>query len=138
MMAKLATIVAWSPPSASLSDSSTGSPLLAAVLWVQNLVVGPVATVVASIAVAAVGLMMFSGRLNLRRGGVVLSGCFILFGASTIAAGIRGAAIVGGLGPSEPLRQHPVAAEPMPLNVPPTAPPAKPRDPYAGASLPPR
>jgi len=42
--------------------------------------------------VAAVGLMMLTGRLNWRMGVTVILGCFILFGASAIVAGIKQAA----------------------------------------------
>ena len=42
-------------------------------------------------AVAAVGFMMLTGRLNWRYGATVILGCFILFGATTIVSGIRAA-----------------------------------------------
>jgi type IV secretion system protein VirB2 len=51
-----------------------------------------VATAVAVIAVAMVGFMMLTGRMNWRMGGTVVLGCFILFGATTIVAGIQAAA----------------------------------------------
>ena len=41
------------------------------------------------IAIAAVGFMMLTGRLNWRYGATVILGCFILFGAGAIVAGIR-------------------------------------------------
>ena len=44
------------------------------------------------IAVAAVGFMMLTGRLNWRYGATVILGLFILFGAAGIVAGIRQAA----------------------------------------------
>ena len=53
---------------------------------------GTVATVVAVIAVAVVGLMMLTGRMNWRYGATVILGCFILFGAASIVAGIQSAA----------------------------------------------
>ena len=53
---------------------------------------GNVATTAAVIAVAAVGFMMLTGRLNWRYGITVVIGCFILFGATSIVAGIRAAA----------------------------------------------
>ena len=67
-------------------------PILNAVLWMQNTLLGNVATAAAVIAVAAVGFMMLSGRLNWRYGATVIIGCFVLFGAATIVAGIRTAA----------------------------------------------
>ena len=66
-------------------------PILNAVMWMQNTLLGNVATAVAVIAVAAVGLMMLSGRLNWRHGATVIIGCFVLFGAATIVEGIRAA-----------------------------------------------
>lgn len=136
MRGVLAATAAWGQPMPSLADPPGVSPLLGAALWVQNLVVGPVATVVAVIAVAAVGLMMLTGRLNVRRGGVVLCGCFILFGASGIAAGIRGAAIAGGLGSARSASEPRVMEQPRPALVPTSQPPNQ--DLYAGASVPPR
>jgi type IV secretion system protein VirB2 len=50
---------------------------------------GTVATVAAVIAVAAVGFMMLTGRMNWRHGATVILGCFVLFGAGAIVAGIR-------------------------------------------------
>jgi type IV secretion system protein VirB2 len=35
---------------------------------------------------------MLTGRLNWRHGGVVILGCFVLFGAASIVGGIRTAA----------------------------------------------
>ena len=56
---------------------------------------GTVATVAAVIAIAACGFMMLTGRMNWRYGATVILGCFILFGAASIVAGIRQTA--GGL-----------------------------------------
>ena len=47
---------------------------------------------VAVMAVAAIGFMMLTGRLNWRFGATVIIGVFILFGATTIVAGIQSAA----------------------------------------------
>lgn len=66
-----------------------------AVHWLQGTLLGTVATVVAVIAIASVGFMMLAGRINWRHGAVVILGCFILFGAASIVAGIRSAAIGG-------------------------------------------
>ncbi len=64
---------------------------LAALLWLQGTLMGNVATAIAVMAVAAVGLMMLTGRLNWRMGMTVIIGCFILFGAGAIVSGIRSA-----------------------------------------------
>ena len=52
----------------------------------------PVRAAVAVMAVAAVGFMMLTGRLNWRFGATVIIGVFILFGAASIVAGIQGVA----------------------------------------------
>lgn len=64
-------------------------PLESAAMWVQGTLLGNIATTVAVIAIAVVGLMMLSGRINWRHGAIVIVGCFILFGATTIVAGIQ-------------------------------------------------
>jgi type IV secretory pathway VirB2 component (pilin) len=74
------------------SDPQGSGPILAAMLWLQGTLMGNVATAVAVMAVAAVGLMMLTGRINWRMGATVIIGCFILFGASAIVSGIRQAA----------------------------------------------
>ncbi len=69
-------------------------PIVAALLWLQGTLMGNVATAVAVMAVAAVGFMMLTGRMNWRMGATVIIGCFILFGASAIVSGIQSAAAV--------------------------------------------
>lgn len=79
-----------------LTDPRGSSPIVSAVQWLQGTLLGTVATVVAVIAVASVGFLMLTGRINWRYGAVVILGCFILFGATSIVAGIRStAAFVG-------------------------------------------
>lgn len=73
-------------------DPAGSGVLLGAVNWVQGTLLGAVATAVAVIAVAGCGFMMLTGRMNWRYGGMVILGCFVLFGASAIVGGIRGAA----------------------------------------------
>jgi type IV secretion system protein VirB2 len=98
---------------------------------------GTVATTISIIAVATVGLMMLSGRVNFRYGATVILGCFIIFGASAIVAGIQSfAGGGGGLGefayrPEPPLPPEPALAPPAAVA------PAN-HDPYAGASVPSR
>ena len=48
--------------------------------------------VAAIIAIAGVGFMMLTGRMNWRHGAIVIVGCFIIFGAASIVAGIQTAA----------------------------------------------
>lgn len=79
-----------------MQDPRGSGPIVSAVQWLQGTLLGTVATVIAVIAVACVGLLMLSGRINWRHGAVVILGCFILFGAASIVAGIRSsAAFVG-------------------------------------------
>ena len=76
----------------SVGDPEGSGVIIGAMNWLQGTLLGTVATVVAVIAVAAVGFMMLTGRINWRHGAVVILGCFILFGAASIVAGIRSAA----------------------------------------------
>lgn len=76
-------------------DPQGSGVLISAVNWLQGTLLGTVATVAAVIAVASVGFMMLTGRINWRHGAVVILGCFILFGAASIVAGIRAAAVGG-------------------------------------------
>jgi len=80
---------------ASYSDPAGSGVFLAAVNWLQETLLGTVATAVAVIAVASVGFMMLTGRINWRYGVTVILGCFILFGASSIVAGIHSTATLG-------------------------------------------
>ena len=53
---------------------------------------GNVATAIAIMAVAAVGFMMLTGRINWRYGATVVVGLFVVFGAASIVTGIQSAA----------------------------------------------
>jgi type IV secretory pathway VirB2 component (pilin) len=78
------------------TDPRGSGPIVAAVYWVQNTVLGNIATAVAVVAVAVVGFMMLTGRMNWKHGITVILGCFIIFGATVIVAGIQGAARIAG------------------------------------------
>ncbi len=106
-----------------------------AALWLQSALLGTVATTIAIVAVAALGFAMLTGRTDWRRGAITILGCFILFGAGTIAAGIRSAGSSTGE-PIEPsvtpyvvpaLTPPPASLQPLPHNG---------DDPYAGAAVP--
>lgn len=77
------------------SDPQGSGVVIAAANWLQGTLLGTIATVAAVIAVATVGFMMLTGRMNWRHGAMVILGCFVLFGAGSIVAGIRSAASVG-------------------------------------------
>ncbi|MEW6598407.1 MAG: TrbC/VirB2 family protein [Pseudomonadota bacterium] len=74
------------------TDPAGSGPLLAALSWVQGTLLGNLATTAAVIAVAVVGLLMLTGRLDWRRGLTVIIGAFIVFGAVAIVSGIRSVA----------------------------------------------
>jgi type IV secretion system protein VirB2 len=89
---------AWSAAAAaqdSLSDPAGSGVIVSAVRWLEGTLLGTIATVVAVIAVATVGLLMLTGRINWRYGATVILGCFILFGAASIVAGIQSTATLG-------------------------------------------
>ncbi|MCA6286622.1 TrbC/VirB2 family protein [Phenylobacterium sp.] len=86
----LGAILSASPALAQAqADPAGSSPLIAALSWVQNTLLGTVATSAAVIAIAIVGFLMLSGRMDWRRGVIVIVGAFIIFGAVSIVAGIR-------------------------------------------------
>ena len=76
----------------SFSDPAGSGVIVSAIGWLEGTLLGTVATVVAVIAVATVGFMMLTGRVNWRHGITVILGCFVVFGASSIVAGIHSAA----------------------------------------------
>ncbi|CAN5192590.1 TrbC/VirB2 family protein [soil metagenome] len=73
-------------------DPQGSGVILNAVTWLQGTLLGNVATALAVIAVGATGLMMLTGRIDWRRGATVILGCFIVFGAAAIVAGVRSVA----------------------------------------------
>lgn len=111
------------PPAA----NGSGGSVSAASSWLTALLGGEAALLVATLAVALLGFVFLSGRLEWRRAGFVVLGISLLFGASSIAAGLMG---IGGA---------PVGSSidvPLPPPAPPTEMPSAMADPYAGASVP--
>ena len=126
------------PQLASLSayGSSLGNPsgsgaIVAAVQWLESTLLGTIATTVAVIAVAGIGFMALSGRIDIRRALTVILGCFILFGASSIVAGLQSLAHNESTVAGPPTI---IAADRPPLNTLPQRPAGY--DPYAGAAVP--
>ena len=114
---------------------TSGGAIPAAVRWIESAMLGSVATAIATIAVASIGYLAFTGRIDFRRSAQVIFGCFILFGAPVIAAGLQGiaSAFYGG---SEPpastglagsMQQRPIQ---KPVQVFRSS-----YDPYAGAAI---
>jgi type IV secretion system protein VirB2 len=126
----LAVSTFWSE-GASLSDPAGSSVILRAVQWLEGTVLGTIATTVAVIAVATVGLLALSGRIDIRRALTVVLGCFVLFGSSSIVAGLQNLIREDGAPPAPVAR-----AEVSPLATRPQRPAGY--DPYAGAAVPPR
>jgi len=90
---RLAALIMLALPSAAFAQDPAGSgPINSAFGWMQQTMLGTVATTVAVMAVAAVGFMMLTGRVNWRFGATVIVGVFIIFGAASIVGGIQGAA----------------------------------------------
>ena len=92
LLTTVALAVSSTAAHAQSTDPQGSGPIVAALGWLQGTLLGNVATAVAVMAVAAVGFMMLTGRLNWRFGATVIIGVFILFGAASIVAGIQGAA----------------------------------------------
>lgn len=111
-------------------NQSTSPDALAAAQWVNRILVGPLGTSVAVIAVAWFGFALLAGRLSLRSGGLLALGCFMLFGAPGLARALIGLAQVGNTGTALSSPQL-ITVPPPPVAVTPA-----PFDPYAGASVP--
>ena len=98
LLTRIAAVAALFLPAAAQAqgaDPAGSGPIVAALAWMQGTLLGTVATAVAVMAVAAVGFMMLTGRMNWRFGATVIIGCFILFGAGAIVSGIQSAAAAG-------------------------------------------
>ena len=68
----------------------SNDPITSALVWMQSILLGPIATTIAVMAVAGVGFMMLTGRMNWRYGATVIIGVFIIFGAPRLVATIQG------------------------------------------------
>lgn len=116
-----------------LSEPTSAQSLVLAGRWIEQALLGTIATVVAALAVSVVGLLLLQGRLPWRRAATVLTGCFVLFGSATIAKGIMDVVEEGG-------DTTPYSATGPTIALPPIgnmALPAQPEayDPYAGPSV---
>jgi len=93
--ARLAAFLAlFTMPSVAYAQSINqgGDPITNALLFMQSILLGPIATALAVMAVAGVGFMMLTGRMNWRYGATVIVGVFIIFGAPRLVATIAGGA----------------------------------------------
>ena len=116
-----------------ISDQISSSSIVASVLWVRGTLLGTLATSVAVLCVAAIGYEILKGRVPVRRLATVIIGCFILFGASDIAAALS--ALARREPASQIDREPPAPAFAAPLRTNSKS-GSDPFDPYAGASVP--
>ena len=91
-LAAIAALLVPAAAQAQQADPQGSGPIVNALAWMQGTLLGNVATAVAVMAVAAVGFMMLTGRMNWRFGATVIVGCFVLFGAASTVSGIQAAA----------------------------------------------
>lgn len=91
----MGVMAASSAQAQDLADPAGSGPIVSAVHWLEGTLLGTIATTVAVIAVASVGFLMLTGRINWRYGATVILGCFILFGAASIVGGIQATAGLG-------------------------------------------
>ncbi|MDK2756131.1 MAG: TrbC/VirB2 family protein [Blastomonas fulva] len=104
-----------------------------AIAWIAGVLTGSLAIAVATTAVAVIGIGMMSGRIDLRKGAATIAGCFVLFGAGSIADGLI--ALASGKSGGVPAAVEIVAPAPPPqIHLP--AAPSQDFDPYAGAAVP--
>lgn len=97
MMKRFALSLLLAAPAAaqSISPDPQGSGVIAgAVSWLTGTLLGNVATGLAILAIAIIGILLAVGRLEWGRAALVVVGIFILFGAVSIVSGIR--ALAGG------------------------------------------
>jgi type IV secretion system protein VirB2 len=114
----------------SLTDPAPASAITSAASWIGDLLFGTLATTVAVIAIACVGLAMLSGRIEIRRGLAVVFGCFLVFGARGIADGLRSSSISDSTRVVTRVPPPPTFAKPPPAANAPNG-----YDPYAGAAV---
>jgi type IV secretory pathway VirB2 component (pilin) len=124
-------VVVGSSALAQAAAPAGSSVFVSAASWVEGTMLGTIATAVAVIAVASVGLLMLSGRLDARRGLIVVAGCFILFGARSLVDGLQAALTTDGAN-----TPHAAEAPVPPARIPDSLPSGPNPDPYAGATVP--
>lgn len=101
--------------------------LAGAIGWINDLLLGSLATGLSILAVSLVGLLMLMGQMPIRQGMRVILGCFVLLGAPVIAVGLAGA-----WQSASPPAPQPMVFIPKETRGPL---PSADYDPYAGASL---
>lgn len=113
-----------------VANAQEGS-IPAAVNWIETALLGSVATSIAVIAIAALGVSMLWGNVNVRAAGRLVFGAFVLFGAPLLALQLSAALRTNDvIAPTYDRGSVPAYTSPaMPKNAPV-------QDPYAGAAVP--
>ena len=110
-------------------QASESSVISASANWIAGTLTGTLGLSVTVVAVAWFGFMMLRGSLDIGRGLRIVMGCFVLFGAPSIAQGLLELARIGeGSRPTATVQ--PIAAPDA------TSPKPQGFDPYAGAAVP--
>jgi len=115
-------------PDGQFMTSADNNSLAAVTSWLAQLITGSIGTTIAIIAVALTGFSMLHGRISARDAARIVLGCFILFGAPSIAR-----SFLGHQAPSRPATRAEVYTAPPGFVAPPSQ---QNNDPYAGASVP--
>lgn len=100
-----------------------------ALAWVAALLAGSLATIIAIILVAGLGLGLLGGRVDVRRAITVVLGMCIVFGSARIAAGL-----MSGVDQKRAEQAPAIVLMRPPVTPSAAAVRAAPSDPYAGAS----
>ena len=111
---------------------SDGHRLETAAEWIQNLLLGQFGTIIAVLAVAITGLNMLWGHISVKESARILLGCFILFGAPTIAQGLM-STVESTAGTIEITPPQTFTTTPSMSAAPPPPTTINPFDPYTGA-----
>lgn len=113
------------------------APIAAASSWLNDLLTGELAVSLAVIAIAFLGFAMLAGRIELRTALRTILGCFVLFGAPTIANSLVGAvrSPIDGRSLDESPRALEIYSSPEAEILPPAGGPrANPFDPYSSVA----
>jgi len=94
-------------------DSTSDSSFVAAAKWLQAAMFGTIATSIAIVAVAALGVLLLQGQLPVRRSATVILGCFLLFGSSLLAAGLQSGAAAFASGAPPPMVPRAAVSAPV-------------------------
>jgi type IV secretory pathway VirB2 component (pilin) len=110
------------------TSTAQAEALVVGAHWIENLLTRSVGVAIAVLAIALVGIALLSGYYPLRRGIKVALGCFILFGAQSIAR-----SLVDAVSTATPAVIQTEARPMSDISFPKQSPQF---DPFAGASVP--